>query len=59
MGINLNHVLVAFLATLVAVVTLAIVANQNLGGTLQVIDALTGLLLIEGGAIAGGQIPSK
>lgn len=59
MGINLNHVLVAFLATLVSVVALAIVGNQNLGGTLQVIDALTGLLLIEGGAIAGGQIPAK
>lgn len=55
----MSHVLIAFLATLAGVLTLAIVGNQNLGGTLQVIDALTGLLLIEGGAIAGGHIPAK
>lgn len=56
---NQNHLLIAFLATLIGVVVLAVTANQNLGGTLQVIDALTGLLLIEGGAIAGAQVPSR
>ena len=56
---NANHLFYGFLATLGAVVALALFADQNLGGSLQVIDALTGLLLIEGGALAGAQVPKK
>ena len=57
MNINQNHLLVAFLATLAGAVALALTGDQNLGGTLQLIDALVGLLFIEGGAIAGSQVP--
>jgi hypothetical protein len=56
-AMNQNHLLVGFLATLVAVIILAVQGDQNLGGTLQLIDALTGLLLILGGALAGSQVP--
>ena len=57
MQLNQNHLLIAFLATLVGAVVLAITGNQNLGGTLQLIDALVGLLFILGGAVAGSQTP--
>jgi hypothetical protein len=57
MQINRSHLLIFSLATLVAIVVLAIVpgvgTQGDLGGRLGLIDALTGLLLIEGGAIAG------
>lgn len=59
MNINQNHLFYAFIATLVGVILLALVGNQQLGGTLGLIDALTGLLLIEGGAIAGANVPKK
>lgn len=55
--INQNHLLVAFLATLLAAVALVVFANGQVGGDLGLTDALTGLLLIEGGAIAGAQVP--
>lgn len=51
-AMRLNHLLIAFLATLGGAIFLATAADQNLGGTLNLLDALVGLLLIEGGAIA-------
>lgn len=58
MTLNRTHLLIAFALTLVAVVVLAIVPGQgDLGGRVGLIDALTGLLLLEGGAIAGAQVP--
>lgn len=53
------HLLIAFLATLAAVVVLALSSNQQLGGNLGLMDALTGLLLILGGAIAGSEVPKR
>jgi hypothetical protein len=57
MVVNRNHILLAFLADLIAVLILALSGDQNLGGTLQLIDALTGLLLILGGGVVGAQVP--
>lgn len=60
MNISQNHLLIAFGLTIAAIVILAIEGGTgDLGGRLSIIDALTGLLLIEGGAIAGSQVPSK
>lgn len=53
-----NHLLIAFLATLAGIVILVVTGDAGtLGGRLSIIDALTGLLLIEGGALAGAQAP--
>lgn len=58
--LNRTHLLIAFIATLVAVVALAVLPGQgDVGGRLSLIDALTGLLLLEGGAIAGAQVPKN
>jgi hypothetical protein len=59
MEINRSHILVAFLAVLIGALVLAITGNQNLGGTLQLLDALVGLLFILGGAVAGAAVPSS
>lgn len=56
--LNRSALLIAFLATLAAIVLLVIATPAELGGRLDVVEALTGLLLIEGGAIAGAQIPT-
>lgn len=59
MRLNQNHLLIAFALTITAIVVLAIEGGSgDLGGRLGIIDALTGLLLIEGGALAGSQVPA-
>lgn len=56
--INRTHILIAFVVVLVAVVVLALApGGGDVGGRLGLIDALTGLLLILGGAVAGAQVP--
>lgn len=58
MTLNKNHLLIAFGLLLVAIVVLAIEGSSgDLGGRLSIIDALTGLELILGGALAGSQVP--
>ena len=57
MNIKRSHTFWAFIALLAAVVGLAIFGNQELGGTLQVIDGLMGALLIAVGAVFGAQKP--
>lgn len=60
MRVSQNHLLIAFALTIVAIVVLSIEGGSGeLGGRLGIVDALTGLLLIIGGAIAGSQVPSK
>jgi hypothetical protein len=56
--VNRTHLLVAFALCLIAVVVLALApSGGEVGGRLGLIDALTGLLLIIGGAVAGAQVP--
>ena len=56
--LNQNHLLIGFITTLTAIVVLVITTEgAELGGRLGIVDALTGLLLILGGAIAGAQVP--
>lgn len=59
MNINQNHLLIAFLATLVGLLALLLAPGsaEAVGGRLGASDGLLGLLLIEGGAIAGAQVP--
>lgn len=58
--INRTHILVAFVVVLIGVIILALApSGGEVGGRLGLIDALTGLLLILGGAIAGAQVPKS
>lgn len=61
MNINRDHLFWITLATLTAIVLLALVPSAgsqgNLGGSVGLVDALTGAFLIEVGAIAGAKVP--
>lgn len=56
MSVNQNHLLIGFLAVLVGLILMVTVGNATFDRS-EVVKALSGLLLIFGGAIAGAQVP--